>query len=60
MVVNSEQIRFYQKGRVETEEGPLSPSRPEGNPLDRDTIWNRTHPRVQLWTDRSGNDTTNC
>jgi len=27
MVVNSEQIRFHQKGQVETEERPLSQSR---------------------------------
>jgi len=27
MVVNSEQIQFYQKGRVEAKEGPLSQTR---------------------------------
>jgi len=48
--VNSEQIRFHQKGRVEAEERPLSQARalicPEEN-SPGDVIWNRTHPRIR-------------
>jgi len=46
VVVNSEQIRFDQKGRVEAEEeGALSQARTficlEANPPDKGTIWNQ-------------------
>jgi len=63
MVVNSKQIRFHQKGRVQAEEGPLSQARalicPEGNPPGGAIIWSQTHSRVRLWS-WSGSDTTNC
>jgi len=52
MVVNSEQIRFYQKKRIEAEERPLGKARalicPKGNPPGRNAIWNRIYPRIQL------------
>jgi len=49
MMVNSEEIRFHQKGRVEAEEEPLSQARvicPEENSPDGGTIWNRIYPCV--------------
>jgi len=50
MVVNSEQIRFDQKKRIEAEERPLNQTRAliysKENSPDEAAIWSRTHPRI--------------